>query len=62
MEPDECEQLRRHLVALKRSVDPHISDARKVEILRSDFDPIWAALVAMVEPTHPTVIQGEMFR
>lgn len=49
MESIDSEQLRTHLVALKRSVDPHISDPRKIEILRVDFNPIWAALVAMCE-------------
>lgn len=29
------------LVALKRSIDSHISDPRKLEVLREDFDRFW---------------------
>jgi hypothetical protein len=41
------EQLRTLLVALKRSIDPHQSDSKRYEILRADFDPIWADLTTL---------------
>lgn len=43
------ESIRREVVALKRSIDPHISDPRRCEILRSDLDPIWQRLVALLD-------------
>lgn len=43
--------IRRELVALKRSIDPHVSDPRRYEILRDDLDPIWASLVELMEGT-----------
>ena len=43
------EEIRRELVALKRSIDPHQTDPRLYQILREDLDPIWARLVELVE-------------
>lgn len=42
------ESIRRELVALKRSIDPHISDPRRYEILRDDLNPIWGRLEALL--------------
>ena len=41
--------LRETVVALKRSIDPHASDAKRYEILRADLDRLWPDLVAAVE-------------
>lgn len=42
------ENIRRELVALKRSIDPHLTDPRRYEILRDDLDPIWGRLEALL--------------
>jgi hypothetical protein len=47
MSKQDVARLRQLLVALKRSIDPHISDPRRVEILRSDIDPIWQEIAGM---------------
>jgi hypothetical protein len=53
------ESIRRELVALKRSIDPHISDPRRCEILRSDLDPIWQRLVALLGADETTAPLSE---
>lgn len=45
------EEIRRELVALKRSIDPHQTDPRRYEILREDLDPIWSRLYDLMEGT-----------
>lgn len=42
------ESIRRELVALKRSIDPHLTDPRRYEILRDDLNPIWGRLEALL--------------
>lgn len=41
-------------VALKRSIDPHLSDKSRYEILRDDFNAFWEHVVAADKKKNTT--------